>query len=122
MTLRMGTVFPVTSVTSVTETQIMEKGRAETIAFLEQFFLGNIDSQSRTGIHPQDMKRLRDTMSQLEQMLCQQLQEPQLGLFQQYTDTWGELNAQSDLDSFVCGFRMGAQMALDTFMVDKEER
>ena len=117
VTLRMGTVFLVTSVTSVTETQIMEKGRAETIAFLEQFFLGNIDSQSRTGIHPQDMKRF---MSQLEQMLCQQLQEPQLGLFQQYTDAWGELNARSDLDSFVCGFRMGAQMALDTFVVDKE--
>ena len=47
---------------------------------------------------------------------------PQLSLFQQYTDAWGELNARSDLDSFVCGFRLGAQMTLDTFLIDEEER
>ena len=35
-----------------------------------------------------------------------------------YTDAWGTLNAQSDLDCFVCGFRLGAQMALDAFKND----
>ena len=90
--------------------------------FIEQFFYGNIDPQSRESIHPKGMKQVQNTMSQLEQTLCQQLQEPQLSLFQQYTDAWGELNARSDLDSFVCGFRLGAQMTLDTFLIDKEER
>ena len=92
------------------------------MAFIEQFFYGNIDPQSRESIHPKGMKRVQNTMSQLEQTLCQQLQEPQLSLFQQYTDAWGELNARSDLDSFVCGFRLGAQMTLDTFLIDEEER
>ena len=82
------------------------------MGFVEQFFYGNIDPQSRESVHPQGMKRVQNTMSQLEQTLCQQ----------QYTDAWGELNARSDLDSFVCGFRLGAQMTLDTFLIDEEER
>ena len=52
------------------------------MGFVEQFFYGNIDPQSRESIHPQGMKRVQNTMSQLEQTLCQQLQEPQLSLFQ----------------------------------------
>ena len=51
----------------------------------------------------------------------EQLPTAQKELFTQYADAWGDLNAQSDLDSFVCGFRMGAQMALDTFKNDQED-
>lgn len=47
-----------------------------------------------------------------------QLPTPQRELFVQYTDAWGTLNALSDLDCFVCGFRLGAQMALDAFKND----
>ena len=48
------------------------------MGFVEQFFYGNIDPQSRESVHPQGMKRVQNTMSQLEQTLCQQLQEPQV--------------------------------------------
>lgn len=91
------------------------------MGFIEQFFYGNIDPPSRKSIHPQAMKQVQNTLSQLEQTLCQQLQEPQRSLFLQYSDAWSDLNARSDLDSFVCGFRIGAQMALDTFVTDQEE-
>ncbi|MFQ7451784.1 MAG: DUF6809 family protein [Flavonifractor plautii] len=54
----------------------------------------------------------------LEQTLMDQSPTPQRELFVQYTDAWGTLNALSDLDCFVCGFRLGAQMALDAFKND----
>lgn len=88
------------------------------MAFLEQFFFGNVDPQSRECLHPKTMRKAQQTLSSLEQTLMDQLPTPQRELFVQYTDTWGTLNAQSDLDCFVCGFRLGAQMALDAFKND----
>lgn len=93
------------------------------MAFLEQFFFGNIDHQSRERFHPKTMRKMQQTISSLEQALMEQLPTPQKELFVQYIDAWGNLNVQSELDSFVYGFRMGAQMALDTFVPsEKEER
>ena len=91
------------------------------MAFLEQFFFGNVDPQSRECLHPKTMRKAQQTLSRLEQTLMDQLPTPQRELFAQYTDAWGNLNVQSDLDSFVCGFRMGAQMVLDTFKPDQED-
>lgn len=91
------------------------------MAFLEQFFFGNVDPRSRACLHPKTMRKAQQTLSSLEQTLMEQLPTAQKELFAQYTDAWGDLNAQSDLDSFVCGFRMGAQMALDTFKNDQED-
>ncbi|WP_297201979.1 DUF6809 family protein [uncultured Flavonifractor sp.] len=93
------------------------------MAFLEQFFFGNVDPQSRERFHPKTMRKMQQTISSLEQALMEQLPTPQKELFVQYIDSWGNLNVQSELDSFVYGFRMGAQMALDTFVpAEKEER
>lgn len=93
------------------------------MAFLEQFFFGNVDPQNRERFHPKNMRKAQQTISSLEQTLMEQLPTPQKELFVQYIDSWGNLNVQSELDSFVYGFRMGAQMALDTFVpAEKEER
>lgn len=91
------------------------------MAFLEQFFFGNVDPQSRECLHPKTMRKAQQTLSGLEQTLMEQLPTPQKELFAQYTDAWGNLNVQSELDSFVYGFRMGAQMALDAFKNDQED-
>ena len=92
------------------------------MAFLEQFFFGNIDPQNQERLHPKTMRKMQQTISSLEQTLMEQLPTPQKELFVQYIDSWGNLNVQSELDSFVYGFRLGAQMALDTFVIDEEER
>ena len=92
------------------------------MGFVEQFFYGNIDPQSRESIHPKTMQKMQQTISSLEQTLMEQLPTPQKELFEQYIDAWGNLNVQSELDSFAYGFRLGAQMALDTFVIDEEER
>lgn len=92
------------------------------MGFVERFFYGNIDPQSRERPHPKTMRKMQQTISSLEQALMEQLPTPQKELFVQYIDAWGNLNVQSELDSFVYGFRLGAQMALDTFVIDEEER
>lgn len=81
------------------------------MSFLEQLFFGNVDPQCRESLHPKAMRKAQQT-------LMDQLPTPQRELFVQYTDAWGTLNALSDLDCFVCGFRLGAQMALDAFKND----
>ena len=88
------------------------------MGFLEQFFYGNIDPQSRSSVQIQELKKVQKKLTDLEEQLTQQLTEPQRALFVAYTDVWNELNEKSDLDSFVTGFRMGARMTLDTFGVN----
>lgn len=83
---------------------------------LEQFFYGNLDPQSRTSIHPHKLRKTQQRLCDLQQQLLQQLTDPAHSLFLQFDDAWQELNAQSDLDSFVAGFRMGAQITLDAFI------
>ena len=59
-------------------------------------------------------------ISDLEKWLLEQLDGPLREWFLAYTDAWSELNARCDLDSFVCSFRMGARLTLDTFMTEEE--
>lgn len=93
------------------------------MSFLERLFFGNVDPQCRESLHPKAIRKAQQTLSSLEQTLMDQLPTPQRELFVQYIDSWGNLNVQSELDSFVYGFRTGAQMALDTFVpAEKEER
>ena len=37
----------------------------------------------------------------------------------QYVDAWASVNGESTLDSFITGFRLGAQFAFDTFVTSK---
>ena len=39
--------------------------------------------------------------------------------FIQYVDVWTAVNGDSTLDSFITGFRLGAQFAFDTFVTSK---
>ena len=90
------------------------------LRYLAQFFYGIMDPPARESIHPEAMRKVQRTLSDLEKWLLEQLEEPQRDRFLAYTDAWSELNARCDLDSFVCGFRMGARLILDTFMTEEE--
>ena len=47
------------------------------MAFLEQFFFGNVDPQNRERFHPKNMRKAQQTISSLEQTLMEQLPTPQ---------------------------------------------
>ncbi|MFQ7397087.1 MAG: DUF6809 family protein [Neglectibacter sp.] len=87
------------------------------MSFLEQLFFGNVDPQCRESLHPKAMRKAQ-RLSAPGADSDGSAPTPQRELFVQYTDAWGTLNALSDLDCFVCGFRLGAQMALDAFKND----
>lgn len=41
--------------------------------YLEQFFYGNMDPQARESIHPEAMRKVQRTLSDLEKWLLEQL-------------------------------------------------
>ena len=39
--------------------------------------------------------------------------------FLEFSNAWGVVNGESNLDSFIMGFRLGAQFVYDTFVNDE---
>ena len=62
-----------------------------------------------------DMQTLTDN----EDFLTDKLSGEEKKHFIQYVDAWASVNGESTLDSFITGFRLGAQFALDTFVTTK---
>ena len=46
------------------------------MAFIEEFFYGNIDPQSRSSVQIQELKKVQKKLTDLEEQLTQQLTEP----------------------------------------------
>ena len=59
------------------------------------------------------------TLSESEDFLTDKLSGEEKKHFLQYVDAWASVNGESNLDSFITGFRVGAQFAFDTFVTDK---
>ena len=54
-----------------------------------------------------------------EDFLTDKLSGEEKKRFIQYVDAWASVNSESTLDSFITGFRLGAQFAFDTFVTSK---
>ncbi|MCQ4023307.1 MULTISPECIES: DUF6809 family protein [unclassified Ruminococcus] len=59
------------------------------------------------------------TLTEREDFLTDKLSGEEKKRFIQYVDTWASVNGESTLDSFITGFRLGAQFAFDTFVTSK---
>ena len=59
------------------------------------------------------------TLTDNEDFLTDKLSGEEKKHFIQYVDAWASVNGESTLDSFITGFRLGAQFALDTFVTTK---
>ncbi len=51
-----------------------------------------------------------------EELLIKVLTDERKQWFLDYVDAWHEVNSESNLDSFIMGFRPGAAFAYDTFV------
>jgi len=51
-----------------------------------------------------------------EELLIKSLTDERKQRFLDYVDAWHEVNSESNLDSFIMGFRLGAGFAYDTFV------
>ncbi len=84
--------------------------------FIEQFYYGNIEPQERSTRMNKSAQKQLEIMVNSEEILSKTLTEEMKKLFLDYVDAWHEVNSESNLDSFIMGFRLGVAFAYDTFV------
>lgn len=77
--------------------------------FIEEFYYGNIDPQARS------IKQNKTVQKEMA-VLTNALQDEQKKWFLDFSNAWSIVNGESNLDSFIMGFRMGANFAYDAFI------
>ena len=87
--------------------------------FIEEFYYGNIDPQARSFEQNKKVQRDMQMLNESEDFLTNKLSGEEKKRFLQYVDAWASVNGESTLDSFITGFRLGAQLVFDTFVTTK---
>ena len=86
---------------------------------LEDLYYGNL-SPCQRAVHPGSrVQKLMQKQSDLESKLNESFTEEQRANFEQYLSVCADLLDANCLDSFITGFRLGAQFAFDTFVISK---
>ena len=88
-------------------------------SFIEEFYYGNIDPQARSSEQNKKVQRDMQMLNESEDFLTDKLSGEEKKRFLQYVDAWAAVNGESNLDSFVTGFRLGAQFTFGAFVTAK---
>ena len=86
--------------------------------FIEEMYYGNIDPQARSFTNNSRIKKAYDKITELEKLLNESLDSEEKELFISFVNTNSEITAESELDKFIVGFRLGARFVYDTFVND----
>ena len=86
--------------------------------FIVEFFYGNIDPQARAYTKDSNIRKVSDKINDIEEKLTNKLNKEEKALFLDFVNAHSELSAESSLDSFIVGFRLGAKFVYDTFVSD----
>ena len=84
--------------------------------FIEELYYGNINPQERTTESNETVQEQMAILSDSEFYLTQHLSEDQKRKFLAFSNAWSIVNGESTLDSFIQGFRLGANFVYDTFV------
>ena len=84
--------------------------------FIEEFYYGNIDPQARSTRQNKTVQKQMEVLMNTEEQLTNALQDEQKKWFLDFSNAWSIVNGESNLDSFIMGFRLGANFAYDTFI------
>jgi len=87
--------------------------------FIEEFYYGNIDLQARSTKQNKKVQKQMEVLMLNENYLTQNLSGESKKKFLAFCNAWGVVNGESNLDSFIMGFRLGANFAYDTFVNDE---
>lgn len=87
--------------------------------FIEEFYYGNIDPQARSTKQNKAVQKQMEILMKNEDLLTNALHNEQKKWFLDYVNAWGVVNSESNLDSFIMGFRLGANFAYDAFISTK---
>ena len=84
--------------------------------FIEEFYYGNIDPQARNTKKNKTVQKEMTVLTKTESLLTDSLKDDQKNWFIDFSNAWSIINAESNLDSFIMGFRLGANFTYDTFV------
>ena len=87
--------------------------------FIEEFYYGNIDPQARSTKENKAVQKQMEILMNNEDLLTNALHNEQKKWFLDYVNAWGVVNGESNLDSFIMGFRLGANFTYEAFVETK---
>lgn len=87
--------------------------------FIEEFYYGNIVPQARSTKENKSVQKQMEILMKNEDLLTNALTDKTKKWFLDYVNAWGVVNGESNLDSFIMGFRLGANFAYEAFVETK---
>lgn len=84
--------------------------------FIEEFYYGNLDPQARSTRQNKTVQKQMEVLMLNEDFLTENLSGESKKKFLDFCNAWGVVNGESNLDSFIMGFRLGANFTYDTFV------
>ena len=87
--------------------------------FIEEFYCGNLDPQARSTKQNKAVQKQMEVLMLNEDYLTENLSGESKKKFLEFVNAWGIVNGESNLDSFIMGFRLGANFTYDTFVSDE---
>ena len=84
--------------------------------FIEEFFYGNIDPQARSTKQNKAVHKQMEVLMLNEEFLTEALSGENKKKCLDFVNAWGVVNGESNLDSFIMGFRLGTNFTYDTFV------
>ena len=84
--------------------------------FIEEFYYGNIDPQARSTKQNKSVQKQMEVLMLNEEFLAEVLSGENKKKFLDFVNAWSVVNGESNLDSFMMGFRLGANFTYDAFV------
>lgn len=84
--------------------------------FIEEFYYGNLDPQARSTKENKTVQKQMEVLMLNEDFLTENLFGENKKKLLEFCDAWSVVNGESNLDSFIMGFRLGAKFTYDTFV------
>lgn len=84
--------------------------------FIEEFYYGNIDPQARSTKQNKTVQKQMKVLMLNEEFLTEALTGENKKKFLDFVNAWCIVNGESNLDSFIMGFRLRANFTYDTFV------
>ena len=85
-------------------------------SFIEELFYNNINPQARMVRNGSDLQKQMEILADCEERLTSKLTGDDKKAFLAFFNAVGEVHGESQLDSFIVGFRLGARFTFDTFV------
>ena len=84
--------------------------------FIEEFYYGNLDPQARTTKENKTVQKQMEVLMLKEDFLTENLAGESKKKLLDFCNAWSVVNGESNLDSFIMGFRLGAKFTYDAFV------